>query len=101
MLVTVSDLVLGFPNGTSVSLFDGLRSSAMSVCIVPDYPVLMTLPRDPYFNKFEDLTGTRMISRSFGVYYYGMIYDHASDAYVPFDNHSTDQILNGLDMVAI
>ncbi|RJE19215.1 hypothetical protein PHISCL_08440 [Aspergillus sclerotialis] len=81
MLVTVTDLVLDFTNGTKASLFDGLRSSAMAACIVPDYPVLMTLPREPYFNKFQRLTNQFITSRSFGINYYGMVYDDPSEIY--------------------
>lgn len=82
MLVTITDLVLHFVNGKKASLFDGSRASAMAACIVPDYPVLMTLPLDPYFNKFQRLTDQRISSRSFGVNYYGMLYDDPDQAYV-------------------
>lgn len=81
MLVTISDLVLNFANGTTYSLFNSIQSSAMSACIVPDYPVLMTMPRDPWFKKFETATGHSIDSRSFGIYYYGMIYENSSYAY--------------------
>lgn len=82
MLVTISDLVLNFANGTNTSLFKGVQSSAMSACIVPDYPVLMTIPREPWFEMFEMSTGHFIKDRSFGLYYYGMLYEDKSDAYV-------------------
>jgi hypothetical protein len=82
MIVTISDLALNFANGTSASLFDGMRSSAISACIVPDYPVLMTLPREPYFERFEQFTGHTLSQRSFGIYYYGMLYPDSSALYV-------------------
>ncbi len=75
MLVTIIDIVLNFPNGTDASLFDGAQSSAMAACIVPDYPVLMTMPLDPYFSSFETLTNTSFTDRSLGLNYYGMLYD--------------------------
>ncbi|KUL91883.1 hypothetical protein ZTR_01061 [Talaromyces verruculosus] len=81
MLVVITDMVLNFANGTDASLFGGAESSAMSACIVPDYPVLLTLPLDPYFLAFQDLTGTLITDRSFGVYYYGMLYSNTSIAY--------------------
>ncbi|KAL4773751.1 acid protease [Aspergillus nidulans var. acristatus] len=81
MLVTISDMVLNFANGTSASLFNDIQSSAMSACIVPDYPVLMTIPREPWFEVFETLTGQTISDRSFGIYYYGMLYENTSDAY--------------------
>jgi hypothetical protein len=82
MLVTISDMVLNFAKGTSASLFNDIQSSAMSACIVPDYPVLMTIPREPWFEVFETLTGQTISDRSFGIYYYGMLYENTSDAYV-------------------
>jgi hypothetical protein len=75
MLVTITDLVLNFPNGTDASLLGGVESAAIAACIVPDYPVLMTIPLDPYFSNFETLTNGSTIDRSFGLYYYGMLYD--------------------------
>ncbi|KAF9888039.1 hypothetical protein FE257_009303 [Aspergillus nanangensis] len=81
MLVTISDMVLNHVNGTDASLFNGLRSAAISACIVPDYPILMTIPRDPYFDRFEKWNNVYLPKRSFGVYYYGMIYMGSSPAY--------------------
>lgn len=74
MLITITDIKLNLANGTDVSLFGGAASTAMSACIVPDYPVLMTIPFDPYFLSFETLTNAELFKRSFGIYYYGMIY---------------------------
>lgn len=74
MLVTISDLRLNFPNGTAPSLFQK-RSDAMSACIVPDFPGLMTVPWDPYWSLFDNITGTTDISRSFGPNFWGLLYD--------------------------
>ena len=41
MLVTLSDMQLNFPNGTTETL---LGSGFLSACIVPDFPDLMTIP---------------------------------------------------------
>ncbi|EED14742.1 aspartic-type endopeptidase, putative [Talaromyces stipitatus ATCC 10500] len=81
MLVTITDMVLNFANGTDASLFGGVESAAMTACIVPDYPVLLTLPYSPYFSTFQTFTGTAITARSFGIYYYGMLYSNASIAY--------------------
>ncbi|KAJ9217645.1 hypothetical protein DTO166G4_827 [Paecilomyces variotii] len=81
MFVTVTDMILNFANGSSASLFDGFQSSAMSACIVPDYPVLMTLPFEPYFEKFQMFTNQLIQERSYGIYYYGMLYSDVSDMY--------------------
>lgn len=75
MVVTITNIVLNFANGTDASLFDGIQSSAIAACIVPDYPVLMTMPLDPYFSSFQTLTNASITDRSFGVYFYGMIYN--------------------------
>jgi hypothetical protein len=76
MLVTITDISLNWDNGTTTSLYDGSQSAAMSACIVPDYPVLMTIPYEPYFNRFSGITGDSILSfgRSFGINYYGMLY---------------------------
>ena len=52
MRVTISDLKLDLPNSTT-SL---LGHKQISACLQPDFPVLMTLPEDPYYNAFESLT---------------------------------------------
>lgn len=82
MLVTVSDITLNFDNGTDASLFSGALSDAMAACIVPDYPVLMTIPYNPFFVHFEQLTNAFSFGRSFGIYYYGMTYKRSNETYV-------------------
>lgn len=74
MLVTIVDMQLNFPNGTSPSLFNGTLSAAMSACIQPDFPVIMTMPYDPYYAYFMELAGGTFLGRSLGVNYYGMNY---------------------------
>ncbi|KAH1921514.1 hypothetical protein KXV48_006142 [Aspergillus fumigatus] len=83
MLVTITDISLDWNNGTTRSLYDGSQSAAMSACIVPDYPVLMTIPYDPYFKRFSDITGDSILSygRSFGINYYGMLYPPGESPY--------------------
>jgi hypothetical protein len=58
MRVTISDLRLDFPNGTVTSI---LGHKQINACLQPDYPVLMTIPADPYYDTFESLTHTRSI----------------------------------------
>lgn len=55
MLMTVTNMILGFPNGTRA---DMLAPSTLSACIQPDYPVIMSPRFDPFFQRFLDLTGT-------------------------------------------
>lgn len=75
LLVTITDMILNFPNGTDTSLFGAVeKSTVLAACIVPTYPVLMTIPTTPYFNNFETFTNENLPGRSFGLYYYGMLY---------------------------
>lgn len=83
MLVTIADMKLNYPNGTDASIFDGSQSSAIRACIEPSHPVLLTLPTDPYFTNFEIFTKSNITDRSFGVYYYGMLYGDRSDDDTP------------------
>ena len=79
MFVTITDIGLDFPNGSSASLFGGIQSNAISACIVPDYPVLMTLPRNPFFRAFEKLTDAPFLDdRTYGLNYYSILYPNPS-----------------------
>lgn len=69
---------LNLPNGTDVSLFGGSQSTAINACLDPSYPVLMTLPFDPYFQNFELFTGQSLLSKSFGIDYYCMLYSNTT-----------------------
>ena len=80
LMVTIEDMILNFPNGTTESLFE-FSSDSISACIMPDYPVLMTIPLDPYFNKFQNLTDTWLDDRSFGLAYYSMLYSSDDEPY--------------------
>lgn len=75
MLVTLSDMQLNFPNGTTETL---LGSGFLSACIVPDFPDLITIPLDPYYSSFEALTQTANVGRSYGVNFFGMLYNTSS-----------------------
>lgn len=84
MLVSITDMILDFANGTTASLFNGVQATAISACIVPDYPVLMTLPDNPFFTNFEIITNETLSNRSFGINYYGMVYGDGTPMYVSF-----------------
>ncbi|KAK1759830.1 acid protease [Echria macrotheca] len=81
MLITISDLILNFSNGTNASLFPKAASNAIQACIVPDYPVLMTLPLDPYFGNFETLTNQSLPDRSLGLVYFANRYSSNDNVY--------------------
>ena len=63
MQVTMTDLVLNFPNGTQSSL---LSPNQVTACLQPDFTVLMTLLQSPYYNNFEEFTQTNSIGRGGG-----------------------------------
>jgi hypothetical protein len=84
MLVTISDLILNFVNGTDVSLFNGTRNTALKACVDPSYPVLMTLPIQ-YFKVFQNFTNQANsgFNRTFGLPFYSMVYnDTLANVYV-------------------
>lgn len=84
MLVTISDLILNFANGTNASLFNGTRNAALKACIDPSYPVLMTLPL-PFYRAFQNYTNQfdNGFNRTFGLPFYSMVYnDTLSNVYV-------------------
>lgn len=72
MYLTLSDLILDFPNGTTASI---LKPSTISACIQPDFPFLMTLPKSPYYDNFESLTQTSPFNSTLGVYWYAPSYE--------------------------
>ncbi|KAI0880263.1 acid protease [Annulohypoxylon maeteangense] len=82
MIVIITDMVLNFPNGTDVSIFPRSLSTALTACIVPDYPVLMTLPSDPFMDNFFQLTdAAQNHGRSFGINYYSFQYNRNEERY--------------------
>ncbi|OTA79564.1 hypothetical protein M434DRAFT_402045 [Hypoxylon sp. CO27-5] len=94
MIVTITDMVLNFPNGTDVSIFPGSLSTALRACIVPDYPVLMTLPTEPFVNNFFELTGgAGDHERSFGINYFALRYSADEKRY---DGDMTIKFQSGL-----
>ena len=84
LVVTVSDLVLNFSNGTDASLFPLSKSSAISMCITPSLPALMRLPFDPYVDALLDLTkaSPTSLGRSLGMYFWNLQYTSDADPYV-------------------
>ncbi|KAJ8068501.1 hypothetical protein OCU04_004051 [Sclerotinia nivalis] len=98
MLVTITNMVLNFPNGTDASIFGGIESDAIQACIGPSYPVLLTVPTDPYFNNFEQLTKQTITDRSFGTYYYGMLYGGGPHDSTPYAGDLTIELDSGISV---
>lgn len=83
MVVTITDMALNFPNGTNVSIFPKSLSTALTACIVPDYPVLLTLPSDPFVDNFLKLTDAADDHvRSLGINYFALRYSPDEKWYV-------------------
>lgn len=91
LMVTIGDIILNFPNGSTASLLQSSKDS-IAACIVPDYPVLMTMPLDPYFQAFQNLTGTSLADRTLGLAYYSMLY---RDGDMPYAGGMTFKLQSG------
>ncbi|RYP50188.1 hypothetical protein DL768_004244 [Monosporascus sp. mg162] len=81
MLVVIDDVVLNFPNGTDASIVAKTSSGPFEACIIPDYPVMMTIAYDPYMLAFIEHTNTSISQRSFGVSYYSLLYNDGDEPY--------------------
>lgn len=55
MYVTVTNMIMGFPNGTKA---DMLAPSLYSACIQLDWPTVASFRYDPFMERFENDTGT-------------------------------------------
>lgn len=55
MYLTVTNMILGFPNGTKA---DMLAPSIFSACIQLDFPSVATFRYDPFMERFQNYTGT-------------------------------------------
>ncbi|ODA76488.1 hypothetical protein RJ55_07758 [Drechmeria coniospora] len=50
MMVSILDVVVNFPNGTDASVFP-TSGGTLRACIIPERPIVMELPADPYFGN--------------------------------------------------
>ncbi|PSK59353.1 hypothetical protein B9Z65_3677 [Elsinoe australis] len=92
MIVTISGLLLNFPNGTDVDTFAG-SSRAFQACIVPNFPLLMTMPSD-FFASLDRLWGSSTNGqRSTGVNFWGAAYDPEQG--LPYYGDLTLQVSTG------
>ncbi|EPE04026.1 aspartic-type endopeptidase [Ophiostoma piceae UAMH 11346] len=98
LLVTVSDIVLNFANGTDASIFSASKAPAFLACLTPGLSTLMRLPLEPYFDNMMTLTKNDplKISRSLGVYYWNMRYE--STGYTPYQGDMTIKLQSGLSV---
>ncbi|KIH93389.1 hypothetical protein SPBR_04181 [Sporothrix brasiliensis 5110] len=98
LLVTITDIVLNFANGSEASLFPASSSAAMTACLTPALPTLMWLPLDSYFNTMLDLTNNSIyaMGRSVGIYYWNMRYEPSG--FDPYDGDLTITLQSGLSV---
>ncbi|KAJ8124325.1 hypothetical protein O1611_g9317 [Lasiodiplodia mahajangana] len=82
IVVTVSDIILHFPNGTDASIVTAAGGGGFPACLVPDYPGLMTLADDPYFEEFQMVTNASITQRSGGQEFWTMLYDDGTDPFM-------------------
>ncbi|RYC57549.1 hypothetical protein CHU98_g8664 [Xylaria longipes] len=92
MLLTIDDIIIHFPNGTDASIVATTTNGSFSACIVPDFPGLMSLANNPYFEMFQIVTNTSISQRSFGQEFYTLLY---SDGYNPYQGDMSINIQNG------
>jgi hypothetical protein len=88
MAVTISDMLLNFPNGSSPSIFAAAGVGPLAACLEPEFPTLMTLPLD-IWQTFNDLAGGDNIGRSFGINFYSELFA-AAGMYVQLSGFNTD-----------
>ncbi|KOS20345.1 hypothetical protein ESCO_005334 [Escovopsis weberi] len=74
LMVLISDMVLNFRTGKDVSIFPGGNGgTALQACLVPELPVLIELPLDPYFSNMEKAIENEEVARSVGVDWWNVI----------------------------
>jgi hypothetical protein len=80
LLVSITDINMRYPNGTTFSLFGGSHSTGLNACIDPGFPTAITMPYT-YWETFEEICQCETSERSFGVNFYGMIFDNSMPRY--------------------
>lgn len=81
MTIMIASMVLNFPNGTNPSLLDlSLGGALLQACICLQCSLVLMMPLDPYYQRFETLTNTHYIDRSMGINFFNMLY-LSSDVY--------------------
>ncbi|EHK22950.1 uncharacterized protein TRIVIDRAFT_230713 [Trichoderma virens Gv29-8] len=73
MIVSIADIVLNFVNGTDTSLFPDSKGTILTACLIPERPMLMDMPRTPYFDNLLDAIGNEEFGRSTGVDWWNVI----------------------------
>lgn len=75
MTVTINSIVLNFPNGSNPNLLDPVfGSSFLQACICLQCSMVMSMPLDPYYERFETWSSTQSTDRSLGINFFNMMY---------------------------
>ena len=74
LVVTISDIILGYGNGSSKSIIGSSHGSALRACVTPAYPIL-TLPEDVWEGYVNNTGGTWLSTRSNGLDFWAEEYD--------------------------
>lgn len=98
LVVTITNMVLNFANGSDVSLFPATGSTAITACLTPALSTLMWMPLDPFFDNMMNLTDNNIFAmgRSVGIYYWNMRYE--TSHFEPYDGDLTITLQSGLSV---
>ncbi|KAI6756210.1 hypothetical protein HG530_011946 [Fusarium avenaceum] len=76
MVVSISDMILNFQNGTDTSLFEQRNGgTTLQACLLPDMPIVMAMPYDPYFYNLGIAIDNGEVSRSMGIDFWNVVLD--------------------------
>ncbi|KAM4063719.1 peptidase aspartic [Hirsutella rhossiliensis] len=76
MTVPLRDIVLNFANGTNASIFPRENGgTVLRACLLPERPVIMDMPRTPYFKNLLAGIGNLEYSRSASIDWWSVILD--------------------------
>lgn len=104
MQLTLSNIQMQYPNGSSYSLYGDVESTSLEACLGSG-PLAMYIPYDN-FVEFTDICDCYTQNRSFGIHYYGMLYESPEPVYVTSKMHYvlhnvTDSIVAELPPVSL
>lgn len=75
MTVTIDSIVRNFPNGANPNLLDPMFGSRfLQACVCLQCSMVMSMPLDPYYERFETWSSTQSIDRSLGINFFNIIY---------------------------
>lgn len=74
MVVSISDILLNFRNGTDTSIFEKRNGgTTLQACLLPDMPIVMAMPVDPYFYNLQVAIENGEIARSMGIDFWNVV----------------------------